>query len=218
MLPADVFAAYATGALFAHAVGHEPRKGDRRRVLAFFAFLFAPVATLLLLLFPGWRTMYVLDAPPLWLVCSLGPVQVLLGLAGFLRTRMLLRLGRARHAEWETVAGWAAVLTSLVHGWDGSGYRRVLSSSEEMLLGWGAADAARFLLSPVGVSVVLLGAVLIAVQLSLLVRFAARGHRMADIADTATATYLILRLLGSVSLRAGAAAATAAVALHLLRL
>lgn len=218
MLPADVFAAYAMGAVFAHAVGHEPRKGDRRRVAAFFAFLFAPVATLLLLLFPGWRTMYVLDAPPLWLVCTLGPVQVLLGLAGFSRARRLLRRGRPRRAELETVAGWAAALTVLVHGWDGSGYRRVLSSTEEAFLGWEPADAAGFLLSAVGLTVVLLGTVLIAVQLSLLVRFAARGHRMADIADTATATHLILRLLCDVSIRAGAAAAAVSVTLHLLPL
>lgn len=60
MIQADVFYAYGLGALMATS-------GVSARVtIGYHAVVFAPTATVLLGLFPGWQTMHMLTGPPPW--------------------------------------------------------------------------------------------------------------------------------------------------------
>src|SRR5436305_9058194 len=103
MIQADLFCAYGIGATFAAGAGLEPAAGHRtgpaapRRALAplaYFALIFAPVATTLTLAFPSWQTMHLLHRVPWWLALLAAAGYVAMGMLGHASTLRLVPHGR----------------------------------------------------------------------------------------------------------------------------
>ncbi|WP_046469166.1 hypothetical protein [Allosalinactinospora lopnorensis] len=242
MVQVDVFWSYAIGAGFALAAGERPRAemtglppegeggGDVLRnphftaSVLFFAVVFAPSGAWLLWAFPGWETMHAASghaAIPAWVVAAFAATNTALGAAGFVATRRLVRLGRNRLAALQFLGGYFGFFLILVHGWDGTGYRRFLSSTAADLAAWesGAplANAAEWLSSGVALTLYGMGAVMLPLMLGMMARWHNAERRRAGIRSSAsTASAFIARVLVYVfGIALGAAVLTSALIHHI---
>ena len=139
MVQVDVFWSYAIGAGFAASASRQIQSQEQAgkfemlenrafaRTLIFLGALFAPSGICLLWAFPGWETMYVArswEDLPAWLVAAFAITNVTQGILGFWVTSRLIRQNRLYAANLQWVLGYFLMLFILVHGWDGTGYRR----------------------------------------------------------------------------------------------
>ncbi|WP_371750485.1 hypothetical protein OG302_42945 [Streptomyces sp. NBC_01283] len=145
MIQADVVICYGLGSVFAlsHARHVPPVSVAARRdprlagVVLCTSFVVSPVVLLMMWRYPGWETMWVVSAPPVWLLVAMVPGLNLFATAGYLSTRALLGRGSygAACAQWHaSVFGTVFVL---FHGWDGTGYQRFLSPTAQDFAQWG---------------------------------------------------------------------------------
>lgn len=180
MVQVDVFWSFGIGAGIALAnaqglrLAHLPRNdaatthvawGDPLRdTLLFLSVAFAPSGLYLLTAFPSWETMHVArsfaDLPP-WLVTVFAATNVTQGIAGYKLAEWAIRRDRAYGAFLGWIAGYFAMFFTLVHGWDGTGYKRFFSATPAQLPGWTWADAAAFPGSPVGLTLLAMGVVIV---------------------------------------------------------
>jgi hypothetical protein len=182
MVQVDVFWAYGIGAGFAVAASHQLVTGSRRPLLQepqavstllYCGLLFAPSGAWLLWAFPSWETMQVADthaALPAWLVALFAITNVSQGLLGFWVARRLIQRGRAYAAFLQAGLGYLGMFFILVHGWDGTGYRRFFSPDQAAFGRWqadgGPIPIARWFGSPVALTLYGMGAVLIPVMVA----------------------------------------------------
>ncbi|MFD5554660.1 hypothetical protein ACFWIA_12585 [Streptomyces sp. NPDC127068] len=150
MVQVDSFWAYGIGSGFALAsaaasrtrVGNSPRStalvsgSEAAAVLGYFSLCLVPAGLWLLWAFPSWETMHATDALPGWAVAAFGIVAPVLGLVGFRMTRWSLEQGRERVATGHLLGSYAGLFFLLIHGWDGTGYRRFLSATPDELAAW----------------------------------------------------------------------------------
>lgn len=155
--------AYGIGATFAVAAGRQLQwwersvrgEGVRTRsraanpylalTLLYAALLLAPTGMYLLWQNPAWSTMQVAgDHDGVWAGFALLYVAcVVVGaLLGFLAARLFVLVGAGYWAYLQAVAGYFLLFFTLVHGWDGRGYQRLLSVDPRAFAGWSADGAA----------------------------------------------------------------------------
>lgn len=172
MVQVDVFWSYGIGAGLGLASAHRAAAKEKLfdavkstegfHTLLFLALVFAPSGFVLLWSFPSWETMHVgTHAMPGWLVALFGITNITQGLVGFVLARTLAARGHPYAAYLQWVAGYFGMFFILVHGWDGSGYRRFFSPTPANLDGWTWSTAARWLTSDVAITLAVMGVVLI---------------------------------------------------------
>ncbi|WP_328297547.1 hypothetical protein OG389_06740 [Streptomyces sp. NBC_00435] len=155
--------AYGIGATFAVAAGRQLQwwersvrgEGVRTRsraanpymalTLLYAALLPAPTGVYLLWQNPAWATMHVArDHDGVWAGFALFYVaSVVVGtLLGFLAARLCVLVGAGYWGYLQAVAGYFLLFLTLIHGWDGTGYERLLSADPRAFAGWSADGAA----------------------------------------------------------------------------
>jgi hypothetical protein len=160
--------------------------GDRYLTvtLLYLGALFVPSGAWLLWQFPSWETMHASTGTlPAWLVAAFVATNATQGVLGYVVTRRLVRRGRARLAYLQFVLAYFAMFFILVHGWDGTGYRRFFSPTRADYDGWATGTAAgavrSWLTSDVALTLYGMGVVLIPVLLGITARWHAAGVRFA---------------------------------------
>jgi len=188
MVQVDVFWSYGIGAGLglASAAGglkKEPlrealRSAPAFQTLLFLAIVFAPSGFVLLWNFPSWETMHVGTRElPGWLVALFGVTNITQGLLGFAMARWLSARGKTFTAYLHWIAGYFGMFFILVHGWDGSGYQRFFSPTREALTGWTWNTAAAWVTSPVAITLMVMGVVLIPWLVGLTVSWLRQSQR-----------------------------------------
>lgn len=156
-IQAALFWAYAIGATFALSAGRQLQwwersvrgEGVRTRSRAadpylaltvlYAAVLLVPTGLFLLWQNPSWATMHVADAHEgLWagFVLIYAGGIVVGALLGHLAARLLVLVGAGYWAYLQSVGGYFLLFGTLIHGWDGNGYRRLLTTSTRAYREW----------------------------------------------------------------------------------
>ncbi|MFI0983150.1 hypothetical protein ACH4SP_39820 [Streptomyces sp. NPDC021093] len=156
-IQAALFWAYAIGATFAVSAGRQLQwwersvqgEGVRTRSRAadpymaltvlFAAVLLVPTGLFLLWQNPSWATMHVVDGHDgLWAgLVLLHAGGIVVGtLLGYLAARLLVLVGAGYWAYLQSVGGYFLLFGTLIHGWDGNGYRRLLTTSTRAYRDW----------------------------------------------------------------------------------
>ncbi|WP_330329366.1 hypothetical protein OHS33_06225 [Streptomyces sp. NBC_00536] len=206
--------AYGIGATFAVAAGRQLQwwersvrgEGVRTRSRAaqpylaltvlYAALLLAPSGAYLLWQNPAWATMQVAhDHRGVWAGFALFQTgSVVVGaLLGFLAARLFVLVGAGYWGYLQAVAGYFLMFFTLIHGWDGTGYRRVLSTGAGSYADWsaGGTDGAggaggrafvnhclRFATSGTFLALVVLGAAVLGVMLLIQIGWLVEGWRL----------------------------------------
>ncbi len=176
MVQVDVFWSYAIGATFACAAHRQletkaaPLTTEHFvKTLFYLAVLFAPSGVYLLWRFPGWETMFAGDRNlPAWLVALFAATNVTQGALGFYVAWALIRRGRLHLANLQWTLGYFFMFFILVHGWDGTGYRRFLYAGT--IEQWRAHEPLPFLrfpVSAVAVTLYVMGAILLPIMFAM---------------------------------------------------
>ncbi|HPM75810.1 MAG TPA: hypothetical protein PK961_01875 [bacterium] len=200
MVQVDVFWSYALGAGFAIAAHRQlamPRVNDAAAPCAhaapewythhtfvstvlFLATIFAPSGVCLLWAYPSWETMHVWDRSLwIWLVALFAITNVTQGVLGYYVVYKLIKRGKLYWAYLQLPLGYFLMFFILVHGWDGTGYRRFFSSSRERFLNWDWTNIPAFFVSDVGVTLYIMGLIMIPVLLYLVGKWLYAGFVMA---------------------------------------
>ncbi|MFE9119462.1 hypothetical protein [Streptomyces sp. NPDC007172] len=156
-IQAAPFWAYATGATFALSAARQLQwwqrsvyqEGVRTRSRAanpylmlttlFAAVLLVPAGLFMLWQYPAWATMQVAGGHGgIWagfVLCYAGGT-VVAALLGFLVAQSLVLVGAGYWAYLQSVGGHFLLFGMLIHGWDGTGYRRLLTTDRAALRDW----------------------------------------------------------------------------------
>jgi hypothetical protein len=240
MVQVDVFWSYGMGASFALAAAHQLRAADRAgagepaatatgilsdryltATLLYLSALFVPSGAWLLWGFPSWETMHAADSTlPAWLVALFVATNTTQGVLGYVVTKRLLLRGRPRLAYLQVVLAYFAMFFILVHGWDGTGYRRFFSATRADYEQWGTSaplDAVgAWLTSDVALTLYGMGIVLIPVLLATTARWHTAGVRAAGGSTEHAAARFIAFSLASIFVLALGGAIAASVLVHTL--
>lgn len=105
----------------------------------FAAVLLVPTGLYLMWQNPSWQTMQVAGGhsglwPGFALLYAAGVVVA--ALLGFLIAQALVVGGLAYWGYLQTVGGYFLLFATLIHGWDGEGYRRVLTTGQRQFADW----------------------------------------------------------------------------------
>jgi hypothetical protein len=111
-------------------------------VLGFLAAFLMPCTAHMSLEFPYWQTMYVTRGPLSPLIAPLSLVLMFwLAVLGYGVALDLLKRKFAYLAFMQFIGGYFLMFFGVMHGWDGTGYKRFLSVSAERLPNWSWSDA-----------------------------------------------------------------------------
>jgi hypothetical protein len=150
--------------------------------LIFLSCLFAPSGIYLLWQFTSWETMHVLDKTmPAWLVTGFAITNVTQGILGFWVTQKCIRSGKAYQGFLQIILGYFFMFFILVHGWDGTGYRRFFSPTRADFLAWDPANVPAWFTSPVALTLYAMGVILIPVIFYYFGRWMQDGYALAGI-------------------------------------
>jgi len=225
----DVFWSYALGASMASAAFRQLEPVEKPSTSPFFvknllylSCLFAPSGIYLLWNFPGWETMFVFDRNLWgWLVAAFAITNVTQGILGFYVSYWLLRRGRVYLANLQWVLGYFCMFFILVHGWDGTGFRRFLYGGT--IDQWRAGveiPMYKFLWSDVALTLYGMGLILLPVLFWIIARWLREGYTLAGEAlaekKLPNADEIIKRFLFSVLVLTLGAAIVASILIHLL--
>ncbi|WP_053724465.1 hypothetical protein [Streptomyces sp. WM6378] len=189
-IQAALFWAYGTGATFAVSAArqlqwwqrsvHEEGVRTRSRAanpylmltVLFAAVLLVPTGLFMMWQNPSWATMQVAgDHHGIWagLVLFYAGGTVVAALLGFLVAQSLVLVGAGYWAYLQSVGAHFLLFAVLVHGWDGTGYRRLLTTSRGALRDWPKDsvinDLLHFLTSGTFLALLVLGAAVIGTML-----------------------------------------------------
>ncbi|MFD7029671.1 hypothetical protein ACFWAR_16680 [Streptomyces sp. NPDC059917] len=200
--------AYGIGATFAVAAGRQLQwwersvrgEGVRTRSRAaqpylaltvlYAALLLAPSGAYLLWQDPAWATMQVArDHRGVWAGFALFQTgsMVVGALLGFLAARLFVLVGAGYWGYLQAVAGYFLTFFTLVHGWDGRGYRRLLSPDARSYAEWSAGGGGarafanhclHFVTSGTFLALLVLGAAVLGVMLLVEIGWLAEGWRL----------------------------------------
>ena len=186
MVQVDFFWAYGIGAGLGLAsassrsarVRDLVKEGPAFHTLLFLSLVLVPAGFVSLWSNPSWQTMHAGSRDlPVWLVGLFGVTNVTQGLLGFWVARRLCARGRPFAAYLQWVLGYLCFFFILVHGWDGTGYRRFFSATREALDGWTWATARAWTGSGVAALVGAMLAVFVPWNLGLAVPWLRAGAR-----------------------------------------
>lgn len=154
--------AYGVGATLAVAAGRQLQwwersvrgEGVRTRsraahpylalTLLYAALLPAPTGVYLMWQNPAWSTMHAAHGHDgVWAGFALlqAASPVVGALLGFLAARLFVLVGAGYWGYLQAVAGYFLLFFTLIHGWDGTGYQRLLSADPRAFAGWSADGA-----------------------------------------------------------------------------
>ncbi|MGW0394464.1 hypothetical protein ACWDYJ_26975 [Streptomyces sp. NPDC003042] len=195
--------AYGIGATFAVAAGRQLQwwersvrgEGVRTRSRAahpylaltvlYAALLLAPAGMYLLWQNPAWATMQVAhDHNGVWAGVALFHTgSVVVGaLLGFLAARLFVLGGAGYWGYLQAVAGYFLLFFTLIHGWDGTGYRRLLSADPRAYADWSADGAVNavlaFVTSGTFLAVLVLGSAVVGTMLLTGIGWLVEGWRL----------------------------------------
>jgi hypothetical protein len=190
MVQVDFFWSYAIGASFALAAAtqilHEQQEQPQKTVLdsrffvwalLFVAVIFAPSGICLLWAFPSWETMHLGDRDlPAWLVTAFAVTNVTQGVLGFWVTWRLV-LGRSIYGAFlQPLLGYFALGFTLIHGWDGTGYKRFFSATGDAFLNWSWTNIPAWFISEVALTLYAMGLVMLPLLLIPQARWLMEGY------------------------------------------
>lgn len=195
MVQVDIFWAYAFGAVFALAAAHQLTREHRQGatwwqsrhfvvMLLFMALLFAPSGIYLLSAFPSWETMHVARSfgdIPAWLVTLFAVTNVTQGVFGYWVTRWCVLRRHFTAAVAQVSLSYFGFFFVLINGWDGTGYRRLLSVGHDDVANWSWSRFDDWLTSPVALTLVVMAVPILAYALGFLVSWLDEGHRDAGV-------------------------------------
>ncbi|MDP8257716.1 MAG: hypothetical protein P9M14_18370 [Candidatus Alcyoniella australis] len=200
MVQVDVFWSYAFGAGFAMAASRQLIYERRAQVeadaprrpllenrfftssLLYLSLLFAPSGIVLLWAFPSWETMHVWDRDLwAWMVALFAITNITQGILGFWVTRKLLNAGRKYAAFLQMPLGYFLMFFILVHGWDGTGYMRFFSATDELFANWSLYNIPAFFISDVAITLYLMGIVMLPVMFWMMGRWIINGYALDDL-------------------------------------
>ncbi|MEU6052708.1 hypothetical protein ABZ829_20035 [Streptomyces xanthochromogenes] len=189
-IQAALFWAYATGATFAVSAARQLQwwqrsvyqEGVRTRSRAanpylmltvlFAAVLLVPTGLFMLWQNPSWATMQVAGGHGgIWagFVLFYAGGTVVAIVLGFLVAQTLVLVGAGYWAYLQSVGGHFLLFGVLIHGWDGTGYRRLLTTNRTALQDWPkdsvVNDLLHFLTSGTFLALLVLGAAVIGTML-----------------------------------------------------
>ncbi|MBT2504868.1 hypothetical protein J7I98_02945 [Streptomyces sp. ISL-98] len=202
-IQAALFWAYAIGATFALSAGRQLQwwersvqgEGVRTRsraadpylalTLLFAAVLMVPSGLFLLWQNPSWATMHVAHGHDgLWagFVLFYAGGIVVATLLGFLVARVFVLVGAGYWAYLQAVGGYFLLFGTLIHGWDGNGYRRLLTTSASAYADWPRESVVNnvldFLTSGTFLALLVLGAAVIGTMLLTEIGWLVEGWRL----------------------------------------
>jgi hypothetical protein len=192
MVQVDVFWAYGIGAGFGLASLREKTPDSSvkslsltpsfRDTLLYQALIFVPSGMVLLWCFPSWETMHAGSRElPGWLIALFAVTNCTQGLLGYFVARKLAAAGKTYQAYLHWLGGYFGIFFILVHGWDGTGYKRFFSPTREALDGWTWSTAGSMFGSPVGLTLMVMGVFAIPPILWFMSRWLAQGQKQAGI-------------------------------------
>jgi hypothetical protein len=207
MVQVDVFWSYAFGAGFAFAASRQietaraaakPSLIENRyftAALLYIGVLFAPSGISLLWAFPSWETMHVGDRDlPTWLVTLFAVTNVTQCVLGFWIVTRLVAAGRRYLAFLQMPLGYLGMFFILVHGWDGTGYRRFFSATAADFAEWRFTQVFAWLVSDVALTLYLMGVFLVPPLLYLLGNWTLAGYSLGDADRERAATTTRMRV------------------------
>lgn len=133
MVQVDIFWSFAFGAGFAVCAAKQLEDDAKpleskafNRCLLWLALFFVPAGVYLLWAFPSWETMQVgtYATIPAWLVALFTVTNITQGILGFWLTAYYLRQKKTFEAHLMGLIAWFIFWFILVHGWDGTGFKR----------------------------------------------------------------------------------------------
>lgn len=221
MVQVDVFWSYGIGAGFAvantfqlerqQAAARSPYQHTSfRDTVLYLGAFFVPSGAFLLAQFPSWETMHVAtrDDIPGWLTAAFTATNFTQGVLGFAVAAALLRRRQQYAAYLQWVLGYFLLFFILVHGWDGTGYKRFLSTTRADFLTWTWGTGLRWVTEDVALSLMAMGAVMLPVMFGLMARDLKEGYALRgrdNAASTATAGLAVSLLAALLSIVLGAA-------------
>lgn len=212
MIPiqAAFFFSYALGATFALAATRQLQAWERRPLpdsvqtpviavraramtanpyfvstVLFAAILVAPSGLFLLWQNPAWMTMQASRrGEDLWagFVLMFAGGVVVAAMVGFWASRALAVIGAGYWAFLQVVAAYFLLFATLIHGWDGQGYRRLLSADRGAYEGWSGDkvvnNVSHFLTSGTFLALVFLGGPVILLMLLIEISWLYEGWQL----------------------------------------
>lgn len=203
MVQVDVFWAYGLGAGFAIAACRQLKtfKPEPHRetdeswysssflttTILFMAILFAPSGVCLLWAFPSWETMHVADRNlSVWLVALFAVTNVTQGLLGYWVVYKLIQQQKRYLAFLQAVAGYFFMFFILVHGWDGTGYKRFFSATKADFINWELINVLKWLVSDVAIALAIMGVVIVPVLFYIMTKWLMDGYKIGGAANERT--------------------------------
>lgn len=202
-MQAALFWAYAIGATFAVSAGRQLQwwersvqgEGVRTRsraanpylalTLLYAAVLLVPSGLFLLWQNPSWATMHVARGHDgIWagFVLLYAGGVVVATLLGFLAARLLVLVGAGYWAYLQCVGGYFLLFATLIHGWDGTGYRRLLTADRRAYEAWPTESLVNnvldFLTSGTFLALLVLGTAVIGTMLLTEIGWLVEGWRL----------------------------------------
>jgi hypothetical protein len=199
MVQVDIFWSYALGAGYAVAAARqlknmpeskdqppdEERAGapfiNRYFVFSLFyaAVFFAPSGIYLLWRFTSWETMHVWGEgiSPL-LVVVFAITNVTQSILGYWMAWRCVRAGHAYRAYLHFVGAYFCMFFILVHGWDGTGYRRFFSATLADFEAWRPSNVMAWFSSDVAITLYVMGVFLIPPLLYVTAAWLKRGFAL----------------------------------------
>jgi len=194
MVQVDIFWTYALGASFAACAGRQLQaraaKGESPfytpyylRTLLFLSILFVPSGVCLLWAFPGWETMFAGDRNlPAWLVTLFCVTNITQGILGYWVAYKLVEKGKFYWAHLQWVFGYLCMFFILVHGWDGTGWRRFFYAGD--VEQWRAGvefPLWAFAYSKVAMTLYLFGVLMLPVMFAWMSRWTREGYALGEV-------------------------------------
>jgi hypothetical protein len=229
MVQVDVFWSYGLGSSLAVAASRQllAHRAKKRpllesphftRALLFLSLVFAPSGLCLLWAFPSWETMHVGDKTmSALLVTGFAVTNVTQGILGFAVAYWLMVKRRFYLSYLQWYAAYFGMFFILVHGWDGTGYRRFFSSTRELFLAWQPSNVAAWFHSDVAITLYIMGVFMLPPLFSWTASWLRAGYALDEGRDRPrdrSALELVLLHLGVVFVGGLGSAILASLAIH----
>ena len=234
MVQVDIFWSFAFGAGFAASAAKQLENDDKPfeskaflKTLLWLAIFFVPSGAYLLWAFPRWETMQVgtYESIPAWLVALFAVTNITQGMLGFWVVSKLLRTKRYYAANLASPVAWFVFWFVLVHGWDGTGFKRFFYCATDWsgnITPW-VFDSFKYHwpiawpFTPVGISLLVMGLIMVPFLIKWMLEVEIEGRAMASadgpdsVIPMALANYLRVGLADAL-----ASAIVASILIHLL--
>lgn len=197
MVQVDVFWSFAIGAGFAACATRQLEKEEKPFEsksflynLLWLSIFFVPSGATLLWGFPAWETMQVgtYATIPAWLVALFSATNITQGILGYWIAYKLIRAGKTYSANLMWMLGYFGMFFILIHGWDGTGFKRFFYCATKWsgeIIPWNPDMFSIFtpivwLVSPVAITLLIMGIILMPFLLMWMNKMLTEGEEIAS--------------------------------------